>query len=71
MRECEQARMIQIYQDFGESVHFIRFNPDRYCSKSENLILQKRHKILLTKVLKPILNQSENFFIRNKGLTVR
>ena len=69
--ECEQARMIQIHQDFGESVHFIRFNPDRYRSESENLSLQQRHKILLTKVLKPILNQAENFFIRNQGLTVR
>ena len=55
--ECEQTRMIQIHQDFGESVHFIRFNPDRYRSESENLRLQQRHKILLSKVLRPILNQ--------------
>ena len=69
--ECEQTRMIQIHQDFGESVHFIRFNPDRYHSESENLRLEQRHKILLTKVLRPILNQPEDFFIRNQGLTVR
>jgi hypothetical protein len=31
--ECEQSRMIQIYQDYGGvPVHFIRFNPDKYLS---------------------------------------
>ena len=68
--ECEQTIMFQIHQDFGESVHFIRFNPDQYDSETENLTLQQRHKVLL-KVLKPILNQPQDFFSQNQGLTIR
>ena len=73
--ECEQTRMITIHQDYGENVHFIRFNPDRYLkadSKTEEecLDLDKRHKLLFN-VLKPILKYPEDFFTNHTGLTVR
>jgi len=71
--ECEQTRMMKIHQDYGESVHFIRFNPDRYTlqeSKTECIDLDKRHKLLFG-VLKPILKRPEEFFTNHNGLTVR
>ena len=73
--ECEQMRMISIHQDYGENVHFIRFNPDRYSlqeSKTEEvcLDLDKRHKLLFG-ILKSILNRPESFFENHKGLTVQ
>ena len=69
-----KRELVNICTDLNLTVSkfsFYRFNPDRYHSESENLSLQQRHKILLKKVLKPILNQLEDFFIRNQGLTVR
>ena len=36
--ECEQSRMIQIHQDIGMDVLFIRFNPDNYRDKNKELI---------------------------------
>jgi hypothetical protein len=72
--ECEQMRMMTIHQDCGESVHFIRFNPDRYSlqeSKTNECIdLDKRHKLLFG-ILKPILKYPESFFTNHIGLTVR
>ena len=72
--ECEQTRMISIHQDYGENVHFIRFNPDRYSlqeSKTKECIdLDKRHKLLFG-ILKPILKYPESFFANHIGLTVR
>ena len=73
--ECEQTRMIKIHQDYGENVHFIRFNPDRYLkadskTQEECLDLDKRHKLLFN-VLKPILKYPEDFFTNHSGLTIR
>lgn len=36
--ECERSRMIQIHQDIGMNVVFIRFNPDVYRDHENKLI---------------------------------
>jgi hypothetical protein len=68
--DCEQTRMIQIHQDFGENVHFIRFNPDRYRTTKTLVDLSSRH-IKLYEIVESILNHSEYFFTNNMGLSVR
>ena len=68
--ECEQTRMIQLHQDFGESLHFIRFNPDRYRTTRGFLDLRQRHKKLY-EIVKRILKYPQEFFSENNGLSVR
>jgi hypothetical protein len=68
--ECEQTRMIQIHQDIGEHLHFIRFNPDRYKSDEQMLCLETRH-LKLKEILRCIFNNPEDFFTRNQNLTSR
>ena len=68
--ECEQTRMIQLHQDFGESLHFIRFNPDRYRTTRGLLDLRQRHKKLY-EIIKMILKYPRDFFGEHSGLSVR
>ncbi len=67
--ECEQTRMIGIYNDYGSKpVHFIRFNPDKYLNNT-NKSLSVRHNFLY-KQIKYIENNSLEFFTRNNTLSV-
>jgi len=67
--ECEQTRMIQIFQDHGGiPVHFIRFNPDFYKTVKTPESLGKR-LTELTKIIKKI-KKDKDFFQRNMNLTV-
>ena len=52
---CEQQRMIQIHQDIGMNILFIRFNPDSYRNINNELInnYNDREKKLLN-ILKNI-----------------
>ena len=71
--ECEQTRMIQIHQDIGENLHFIRFNPDKFIDKNGNktiINLKNKHK-QLGRIVKYILKNSYEFFSQNKNLSVR
>jgi len=67
--ECEQTRMIQIFQDHGGiPVHFIRFNPDTYKTNKAPESLGKRHNFLVSVIKK--IKKDKEFFQRNKNLTV-
>jgi hypothetical protein len=67
--ECEQTRMIQLYQDHGGlPVHFIRFNPDRYKSDKTIEPLPKRLNNLCDIISK--IKKDKDFFLRNPHLTV-
>jgi hypothetical protein len=68
--ECEQIRMIQLFQDYGGiPVHFIRFNPDKYkCNKGTNETLPKRLDKLCKRIDK--IKNDKTFYINNPNLTV-
>lgn len=72
--ECEQRRMMELHQSYGESVHFIRFNPDRFVQSATGkkgfVELPVRHKELY-KILQSVLNRPEPFFAVHPGLSVR
>lgn len=69
--ECEQKRMINIYESYGGTpVHFIRFNPDNYVSKNKLLSsLSHRHKKLLD-VINSIKN-NKNFYLEYSKISVQ
>ena len=71
---CEQSRMIELHQSFGESVHFIRFNPDRFVQSATGetgfVDLNLRHRELYH-ILQSLLKQPGLFFSSHPGLTVR
>jgi hypothetical protein len=66
--ECELARMQELHLAFGESTHFVRFNPDY--SETQTDALDDRHKTLLAKLML-ILEQPDHFFSTHFGLTVQ
>ena len=72
--ECEQSRMIELHESYGEAVHFIRFNPDRFAFSSTGrtgfVELPQRHEELY-KVLQRLLKNPQAFFITHPGLSVR
>lgn len=72
--ECEQTRMIALHQAYGEAVHFLRFNPDRFIFSTTGrtgfLELPQRHTELY-KLLQKLLKTPQAFFIAHPGLSVR
>ena len=67
--ECEQTRMIQIYQDYGGvPVHFIRFNPDKYKSNKVADSLPKRLSFLCDIITK--IKKDKIFFTKYPHLSV-
>ncbi len=72
--ECEQRRMMELHQSYGEDVHFIRFNPDRFVQsvsgKRGFVDLTVRQKELF-KILQGLLKRPESFFAAHPGLSVR
>jgi hypothetical protein len=72
--ECEQRRMLELHQSYGEALHFIRFNPDRFVQSGTGkrgfVDLERRHEELF-KVLKRLLKEPETFFRTHSGLSVR
>ena len=71
---CEQSRMIELHQSFGEAVHFIRFNPDRFVQSSTGktgfVELPKRH-VELYKILQKLLKNPQHFFQAHSALSAR
>jgi hypothetical protein len=70
VEECEKARMINIHGEYGQSVHFIRFNPHSYDKGVDNTPIKKRYIELVDKI-KQIIRHSQQFFEDNSQLTVR
>jgi hypothetical protein len=72
--ENEQSRMVELHQAFGTSVHFIRFNPDKFIQSGTGkrvfVELKERHTNLYI-ILKKILTTPENFFCAHPGLSMR
>jgi hypothetical protein len=66
--------MMELHQSYGEAVHFIRFNPDKFnlstTGKSGYIELPKRHEVLF-QLLKRLLREPAKFFGRFPGLSVR
>ena len=71
---CEQSRMMELHQSFGEAVHFIRFNPHRFIQsstgKSGFVKLPRRHGELW-KIIQKLLRDPQEFFNRFPYLSVR
>lgn len=65
--ECEKVRMIQIQQDIGMNVLFIRFNPDNYYDNENNRI---KSYIGREKKLLDLLNALKNTERRDHYLEV-
>ncbi len=61
----EELRIMQIYQDAGKNLIFIRFNPDKYVVNGEtkNLKMSKRYEVLKDKINEIIdkIEHSYNF----------
>lgn len=53
--ECEKGRMLQLFQDFGMPVQFIRYNPDTYTnSKGKRIVIQGSRETLLVDTIKHV-----------------
>lgn len=70
LKECEKRRMINIHAEYGQSVHFIRFNPHSYDKGVDNTPIKRRYSELVKKI-DQIIRDARQFFEDNSQLTVR
>jgi hypothetical protein len=54
--ECEKTRMLQIFQDFGMPVQFVRYNPDSYIdSNGVKVVSKARRETTLIETIKRLM----------------
>jgi hypothetical protein len=74
VQDCEVNRMIELHQAFGEAVHFVRFNPDRFLQsatgKTGFVELATRHAAMFD-ILSRMLSNPQEFFVAFPSLSVR
>jgi len=70
LKKCESDRMVNIHSEYGQGVHFIRFNPHRYDNGVDNVDINKRY-VELVKIVGRIIRDRHRFFEVNPYLTVR
>jgi hypothetical protein len=61
--ECEKGRMLQLFQDFGMPVQFIRYNPDKYTdSKGKRIVMQGSRETLLIDTVRQVMGWETSKF---------
>ncbi len=63
--ECEKNRMLQLYQDFGMSVQFIRYNPDNYKDVEGKKVVMKgnREDLLIDAIRNVMMWETPEFSV--------